>query len=517
MPYLDNGYQFSTSFLAPLAMSAEVPPGEGPSPGYLFGRAKAAADLPLNLAAAKARTLLDPFDALEDYDDIFVTLPTPAVAQTWRTDRMFAEQRVAGVNPIGIRRVVAVPDGLDRDAVDRSLKRLLAHAAANARLYAVDHREVLDGIPDGTWDRGPKYFSGAVALFTWRETLSGDRGELVPVAVGVEGRTFTPFDAGWSVAKLAFQVADGQVHEMWTHLYGAHFAMEPVAVAVGRYLPETHAVRVLLAPHLRFLLYNNELGKNLLVNPGGYVDTLLAAPLSGSLEIVKRAAAAFDLGATAFDADLAARGLADKADLPHYPFRDDGQLHWTAIGTLCAGWANRAYADDAAVAADVSLGRFVAALSSPNEARLKGVPEVRTRGQVAWLLQRLIFNAGPYHAAVNFSQWEYYAYTPNMPLSMYAPLPAAPTGSEAELLALLPPYKQTVKQLQIMDLLASYRYDRLGVYPDGTFRTAWQAKLAADFRKELDAAEGEIDRRNGKRATPYPYLKPSLVPNSTSV
>jgi arachidonate 15-lipoxygenase len=82
---------------------------------------------------------------------------------------------------------------------------------------------------------------------------------------------------------------------------------------------------------------------------------------------------------------------------------------------------------------------------------------------------------------------------------------------------MLPPYRQTVKQLQIMDLLATYRYDRLGHYADDAFVHAWQSDLATRFRSDLAVVESRIDRRNDKRVMPYPYLKPSLVPNSTSV
>jgi arachidonate 15-lipoxygenase len=213
--------------------------------------------------------------------------------------------------------------------------------------------EVLADIPRGTWQGRPKYLPVSVGLFAWQSTGHADRGELLPVAIAVldhddHWRTVTPFTnnilgagpaqvaSAWSLAKLWLQVADANVHEMWSHLYGAHFAMEPVAVATGRWLRDEHPINQLLRPHLRILLFNNDIGKKLLVNPGGRVDTLLAASLKGSLEVVRRAAAAYDFTTSSFREDLKARGVDDNFRLPHYPFRDDGLL-LLVINTVASG------------------------------------------------------------------------------------------------------------------------------------------------------------------------------------
>ncbi len=81
----------------------------------------------------------------------------------------------------------------------------------------------------------------------------------------------------WTAAKMFCQVADVTVHEMRSHLYLAHFAQEPVAVVAHRYLDPKHPIHQLLDPHFKFLLFNNDLGRKVLVNPGGnaIVDTLL--------------------------------------------------------------------------------------------------------------------------------------------------------------------------------------------------------------------------------------------------
>lgn len=516
MAYEDKHYAFSQAFLHPLVLSAEVPPGEGASPGYYAGRIAAVADIPMNFAAAAAHNLFDKLDTLDDYADMFKLMPAPKCVQTWRKDRVFAEQRLSGVHPVWIRRATNVDPSVAA-ALDESLTDLFGPALVEStkatHLYVCDYREILDGIPMGQWEGQVKHMVPVVGYFAWRDTQHGDRGELIPVLIKLEPRhgppivaTPTGWPATWAIAKTFFQIADGNVHETVSHLYGAHFSMEPIAVATGRYLPPTHPVRRLLAPHLKFLLFNNDLGKAKLVNPGGFVDQLLASSLAGSLELVKRAAASFDFSAGAFDIDILDRGM---GELPHYPYRDDGLLLWRAIGTYVTACLTRAYPDQARLSADESLNRWWKALFV--EAKIKGLPTGTTASLVD-VLQRIIFTSGPYHAAVNFPQYEYMAFSPNQPLAAYA----EPSG---ELLDVLPPYRQAVKQLEVMEILTAYRHDAFGHYAaDDTARlTAFERGRLAAFQAELSVAETTIAKRNKKRRVPYVYLQPSLVPNSTSV
>ena len=437
-----------------------------------------------------------------------------------------------------------VGDPFDVATVDATLERQFCtpKAIANAKrsLFVADYRQALADIPQGTWAGRPKYLPLSVGLFAWRDTQNGDRGELIPVAIAVlvsdgHWRTITPVtnnlvDAGpeqvataWTLAKLWLQVADANVHEMWSHLYGAHFAMEPVAVATGRWLSGDHPIGQLLRPHLRVLLFNNYIGKKALVNPGGPVDTLLAAPLSGSIDVVKRAAAAYDLTKSSFREDLKARGVDDVAIIPHYPFRDDGLLLLGAIERFVDAYVNGAYPEEPTKAQatklqeDAHLVRWWAALSNDTECRYKGVPDL-SPATLRQVLAHVIFTSGPYHAAVNFPQYEYFAFCPNAPLAAYAPWPAKlPTKPDEALLDALPPYGQVVGQVKIIDLLSSYRTERHGRYRPKTWTKPYQVNAADKFLADLNEIERTIDARNEVRRYPYVFLKPSLVPNSTSV
>lgn len=512
MSYLDIDYKFSDSFLAPLVMIEEVPESEGATNSYIMSRLAAVADIPLNFAAAGTHNLFDPLDSLEDYDDIFQILPAPDCTKFWQKDRIFAEQRLSGVHPNWIRR--ATGKILHESVLDDVLKTLVGADSDKVKsdgLYVCDYREITKDIPVGIWEGRRKYLSSVCGYFVWRDVQNNDRGELIPVMIEIDQtEVATPLSDFklWQSAKLHLQIADAVVHETCSHLYDAHFAMEPIAVATGRYLPSTHPVRRLLTPHFRFLLFNNDLGKNRLVNPGGFVDQLLAPSLAGSMELVKRAAQSFNFSQKILPNDIKARGM-DK--IPHYPYRDDGLLIWDAIGQHVENCLTKSYAGKQ-VTDDQELMNWWKSLSAYNGARLQGIPSSFDLTTLSRMLQHIIFVSGPYHAAVNFPQYEYMAFTPNMPLAAYAPYPAP-------LLDTLPPYKQISNQLEIMEILTSYRHDQLGCYDqkDMARLTKQEQRSLSEFQDTLAAIERKIIQRNKLRKLPYKYLLPSLIPNSTSV
>lgn len=53
-------------------------------------------------------------------------------------------------------------------------------------------------------------------------------------------------------------------------------------------------------------------------------------------------------------------------------------------------------------------------------AKVKGMPRViETKSVLAEILASIIFVCGPGHGAINFAQYDYMAFVPNMPLSLY--------------------------------------------------------------------------------------------------
>ena len=544
-----QAYQFDYESLLPLALLKDVPAGENFSSRYIGERILATSELPANMLASDARSFLDPLDDLQDYEDFFTVLRLPRVARIYQTDRSFAEQRLSGANPMMLRLL---------DASDPRAQILLdlptLHPLVDRRqelqknnIYIADytgtdkHYRAPSLVGGGTYEKGRKYLPKPRAFFAWRWTGIRDQGEMTPIAIQLDpnpdSHVYTPLDPpiDWLFAKLCVQVADANHHEMSTHLARTHLVMEPIAIVTARQLAKNHPLSLLLKPHFRFMLTNNDLARTRLIAPDGPVDELLGGTLLESLELAKEAYSTWSLDQFAFPTELKNRGMDNPKQLPHYPYRDDGLLLWNAIKTFVSGYLKFFYPTKKEIAQDVELQTWAKELASDNGGKVKGVPQrIDTVEQLIEIVTTVIFMCGPQHSAVNYPQYDYMSFAANMPLAAYRDIPRITASgnleviTEKDILRLLPPQKRAADQLQILFILSAYRYDRLGYY-DKSFRELYGMSfdevfggtpiqsLAREFQQNLNRAEQKIDANNQKRVIPYFSLKPSLVINSISI
>ncbi len=544
-----KAYLFDFDALSPLALLKDVPAVEQFSTKYIGERILATSELAANMLAADARTFLDPLDELQDYEDFFTLLPLPQVAKIYQTDRSFAEQRLSGANPMVLRLLDASDPRAQTLAPISNFHPLfdLQQELEQKNIYIADytgsdeHYRAPSKIGGGSYEKGRKFLPKPRAFFAWRWTGIRDRGELVPIAIQLDpnpgSHLYTPFDlpVDWLFAKLCVQVADANHHEMSSHLGRTHLVMEPIAIATARQLAKNHPLGLLLKPHFRFMLVNNELARSYLIAPGGPVDDLLSGTLPETMEIAREACSTWSLDEFALPTELKNRGMDDTNQLPHYPYRDDGLLLWNAIETFVSGYLKYFYQTKEAIAQDVELQTWAKELASDKGGKVKGMPsKIDTVEQLIKIVTTIIFTCGPQHSAVNFPQYEYMSFAANMPLAAYRDIPKITASgnleviTEKDILRLLPPYKRAADQLKTMFILAAYRYDRLGYY-DKSFRELYQMsfnevfggtpieQLVQQFQQNLNMAEQRIDANNQKRVIPYFSLKPSLVLNSISI
>ncbi len=544
-----KSYLFDYNALSPLALLKDVPLGENFSSKYIRERILATSELPANMLATDSRSFLDPLDELEDYEDLFTLLPLPQVAKIYQTDRSFAEQRLSGANPMVLRLLDASDPRAQTLAQISNFHPLfdLRQELEQKNIYIADytgsdeHYRAPSKIGGGSYEKGRKFLPKPLAFFAWRWTGMRDRGELVPIAIQLDPQPdsylYTPFDppVDWLFAKLCVQVADANHHEMSSHLGLTHLVMEPIAIVTARQLAKNHPLSLLLKPHFRFMLFNNELARSYLIAPGGPVDDLLSGSLPETIEIAREACSNWSLDQFAFPTELKNRGMDDPNQLPHYPYRDDGLLLWNAIETFVCGYLKFFYPTNEALVQDVELQSWAKELASDEGGKVKGMPsKIDTIEQLIKIVTTIIFTCGPQHSAVNFPQYEYMAFAANMPLAAYRDIPKITASgtreviTEKDILRLLPPYKRAADQLKTMFILAAYRYDRLGYY-DKSFCELYQMSfdevfagtpiglLANQFQQNLNMAEQRIDANNQRRVIPYLSMKPSLVLNSISV
>ncbi len=143
---------------------------------------------------------------------------------TYQTNYNFAEQRLSGLNLVVLRSVDRLSDYLQPAEIAEITAEFENSLDLTDNLYVADYTELLS-IASGTFGRGRTYLPRPVALFSWRSSGYGDRGQLVLIAikldVALNDRTLiTAKDDSldWLYAKTCVQIADSNYHELISHL-----------------------------------------------------------------------------------------------------------------------------------------------------------------------------------------------------------------------------------------------------------------------------------------------------------
>ena len=517
-------YFFNYNYISGYPFLDHVPKREKFSIYYWASRSASLGLLPFNIVLAKLRTaLIKPVDHLYDFLNLYNLYRRPEQIEAWLADEGFAEQRISVCNPQAIRRLDPVPaDFPFSDAHLHAVAgngRTLAEEAAAGRLYFADF-EALAHIKGSDFKGRHRTIPSPRALFWW------DRDDEKLHTVGIQvrrqagARVFLPSDPllDWVAAKMAYQCADACHQEIGTHFAWTHMVMAPVAVVTNRQLAEQHPVHQLLAPHFRFYLYDNELGRVAFINPGGPVERMLGGTLEESLGIPLNLYKLWNIRDFTLPTELARRGVADPEILTRYPMRDDGVPIWNAIGAFVGNYLGIYYKNDSDVLADPEVQAWTRELASQdtsqNGGRIAGMPErMDSVGLLQQILTTIIWICGPLHSMLNFSQWDYIN-LPNMSYALYAEVPEEVGATTYDtLMKIMPPFNQASYQLWWCKILTSYRYDKLGDYLQQF--SAPEAQLAVQvFRQRLQVIEKEIEARDATRPVSFPYLKPSLCINS---
>ena len=505
---------------ADLLRNFAVKPSGGSIESVARGDARGLFDLARQCAsAAPGSADLDRPESLEDYASLFRTIELPGIAENYHDDRVFARHRVAGPNPLVIRRITGLDDRFPvSDAMFRSVLRndRLEAAANEGRLYLADYRE-LENVREGLFRGVSKFLSAPLALFAVKKRS----GELVPIAIqcnqepGPGNPIFTRHDGhAWSIAKTIVQIADANLHEAVSHLGRTHLFIEPFVIATERQLAESHPLRLLLRPHFEGTLAINEFAHQTLLAPGGFVDELLAGTLEASIQLAADGVRSYSFGEAMLPAALRARGVDDLGALPGYPYRDDALLYWNAIRTWVSDYLRTYYRSEADLRDDFELAEWYRELVAPDGGRVRGF----ALGGLNDLIDAatlLVFTSSVQHAAVNFPQFDLMTYVPNMPLAGFAGAPPSNEAGEQDLLDLLPPLPSARLQLVILYLLGTIHYTTLGEYGSGELCDRRIRGPLRAFRDELERTARTIGERNLVRP-PYRFLERG-IPQSINV
>ncbi|KYC38121.1 lipoxygenase [Scytonema hofmannii PCC 7110] len=468
--------------------------------------------------------------SLQDYEKLFPVLGVPAIAATFQEDEVFAYMRVAGYNPVTIERVSSLSDRFPvKDEHYQAVMGTddsLAAAGEEGRLYLTDYR-ILNGAIDGTFPYYQKYLYAPLALFALPKGSDPTR-LLRPVAIqcgqtpGPDYPIVTPHSGkyAWLFAKTVVQIADANVHEPVTHLGRTHLFVGAFVLATHRQLLRSHPLSVLLRPHFEGTLAINDAAQRVLIARGGGVDRLLSATIDNSRVLAVYGLQSYSFNNAMLPKQFKQRGVDDPNLLPVYPYRDDALLVWDAIHQWVSSYLNLYYAKDEDIQKDAALQAWAAEAQSYNGGRVFDFGEdggIKTRDYLVDAVTLIIFTASAQHAAVNFPQKDLMGYAAALPLAGYAPASTLTKEvGEEDYLKLLAPLDQAQRQYNLLALLGSIYYNRLGEYPQGYFTNPQVKPLLQEFQNNLKQVEATINQRNLKRPT-YDYLLPSKIPQSINI
>ena len=488
-----------------------------------------------------------PIANLADYARIFQEFPIPAVTGVWQDDGVFANQRLAGLNPMILERVTAdgavgqgwaqlrakLAPSIDDAALSAALGETTTFDAAIAagRLYVADYRFLSAVVADSNavGDEQGRRLLAPIALFVRR---GGEEG-LRPVAIQLGQKPTAPVHTpgvspAWLMAKSYVQTADLNINQLVNHLGLVHLIQDAFAIAMHRQMDNRHPIHRLLSWHFRAMLIINFGGELVLVGSKGIVAKILESGAVGSADLINDAYKLWRFEQLDPAANIAKRGLDDPALLPYFPYRDDGQRVYALLGAYVRDYlalyygAPGAAETKAKIAGDWELQGWAAELSAEanGPGRVKGFPaKIEDFDTLARVLHLLIWTAGPQHAAVNFPQIEYAGFVPNLPGANYA-APVAGEVTLANVMEMMPPPEQTADQFRTTWQLAGFKLDSLldyGAHFDGAAReliTRYHSQLAGEVTTAINAANA---RRQQLGLLEYTWLLPANIPNSTSV
>jgi len=390
---------------------------------------------------------------------------------------------------------------------------------------------------------------------------ANEKGNMMPLAIqltrkGKDGlaldadKIYTPHEENpdaWLFAKMHYMSADGLYHQMAVHLLQCHLSLEPVIVSMNKHLEasagargEGHPVIDLMRPHFHRTIAINSFGRYTMLGGGDeenppIFDIITTIGVSGTLDLMEKAyTEEWSLVNNAFPEHLKRRGFTrtEPSFLKDFAYKEDGFLIWDALMAYASDAMESYYKDGRTVKDDVALQAWFTAMrtrKAKGGAHVNGVPDkIEDVPALVSVLASIMFQATAQHSAVNFGQWEYYAYVPNRPLALSKAMPEDTKIVDTKfILSALPSYKEvgdmlsTARALTLPTGYPLYSPDwSEGQAPFGHNRFSYAVRFPRAYKKlqsKLGEIEKEVNARNAKRKWPYAYLVPSAVPSSIAI
>ncbi|KAM7478131.1 hypothetical protein LguiA_026344 [Lonicera macranthoides] len=474
--------------------------------------------------------------------------PMPQVIKddksAWRTDKEFAREMLAGMNPVCIQRLMEFPptskldpkvygnqnSSIIKSHIENNLDGLSIEEAIKAnRLFILDYHDTIIPYLRRINATLTKMYATRTLLF-----LQTD-GTLKPLVIelslpnpegdqfGAINKVFTPVENGvegtvWQLAKAYVAVNDQGVHQLISHWLNTHATIEPFVIATNRQLSVIHPIYKLLQPHFRDTMNINAIARQILINAGGVVEKTVF-PEKYSMEMSSVVYKNWVFTDQALPVDLIKRGMAIlDPNAPHglrlliedYPYAVDGLKIWSAIENWVEEYCNFYYKTDETIQNDLELQSWWTEIREVGHGDKKAElwwPKTQTKKELIDSCTIIIWVASALHAAVNFGQYPYAGYLPNRPTlsRRYMPEPGSPEYAELEAdpekayLKTITPKLQTLLGIALIEILSRHASDEVYLGKKDTPEWTTDTAVIDTFRRfgeRLGDIEKEIVQMN---------------------
>ncbi|XP_065059744.1 allene oxide synthase-lipoxygenase protein-like [Rhopilema esculentum] len=490
-----------------------------------------------NLILKATFPLLDQYKFPSSSYEYFTSLTKD---ERFKSDRYFAEQRLAGLNPMVLRRV----DWYGTRGTNwENLKKRLDFSRINweAAITSVTGQDILLSVMQR------QVYVAEFPLLkdipAMKDLLANERPGMkmrapcMPIAmfaVNREGQfkvvaiqndtkpgatVFTPEDGiMWDLVKAQFQETDlfyGQVYE---HLLRTHMRMEPICISMHRHLSSLHPIHQILKFHCRGLIPLNAQGKVTLLDAPQTVRSLFSRGNKGAIALLYKGFQTMKWNDIDLEENIKDRGMEDTKMLPYYPYRDDGRLVDKVLEKFTKKLINMYYRWDVDVRKDTEIQALAQELSSAGKTgpqaaygRIQGLePSFSKKSQLASFLKETLWIVVQ-HAMFSFPIAEYGS-TTNNPTKLYE-------GKDAKFFDMLPGSVASVLQGSLTHGLGSLHYDEFFDYSE-EITCERLRHLVRHAYDDMKHARDEIHERNRKRYQAghltNPFMLQEWMPNSIS-
>lgn len=496
----------------------------------------------------------------------------------WKSDIEYARQALAGLNPMTIQCLQTFPPSSSLDPniygpqkssiTEQHIQKFLEglsvqQAVASKRLFILDYydaymlyAERINKLPEES-----KTYGSRTLFFLTNE------GVLKPVAIelclpptaeqelGVRN-VYTPAEEGteegalWLVAKAHARANDAGYHQLISHWLRTHAAMEPFIIATHRQLSRMHPMYKLLIPHYLDTMDINQAARQSLINAAGIIEQSFT-PRKYSMEMSSKIYKDWKFNEQGLPADLLKRGMAIRDPTsPHglklmiedYPFAVDGLELWFSMKQWVSDYLSFYYKDDASMKRDKELQAWWSEIVNVGHGDLKDDLnrwyKMETKEEVVEAVTTIMWIGSAHHAAVNFGQYAYGGYMPNLPTMSRQLIPNKGSIEYNEMVRDLDAYFlkivstpfQATLVMAILEILAKHAKNEryVGQIDGSTLEWDDDKGVAEAFKKfssRLVQVEKNVTSRNnnpnlknrvGPAQVPYTLLYPNTTDLSRS-